>query len=144
MAVQYSVRSARGGAEAVEAAREIVDEIVQILKSGMDAHGRTGAVPWFGGAQLFRMARDDQTLEATPGIAHAEKFHAVEHRLECRLRTWFEDDPEAPVKSRFQKWCPGCSGMAGWRTVSTSGRVLSQLASARPCLWCCFMRTEAV
>src|SRR5229473_8242527 len=96
MAVQYSVRSARGGAEAVEAAREIVDEIVQILKSGMDAHGRTGAVPWFGGAQLFRMARDDQTLEATPGIAHAEKFHAVEHRLECRLRTWFEDDPEEP------------------------------------------------
>src|SRR5260221_9444259 len=91
-----SVASARGGVEAIEAAREIVDEIVDILEPGMDAHRRTGAVPRFGGAQLFRMARDDEALEAAPGIPHAEKLHAVEHRLECRPRTWFEDDAEEP------------------------------------------------
>src|SRR5438552_13383520 len=99
MAVQYSVKSVRGGAETIEAAREIVDEIIDILKPRMDAHGRTGAVPWFGGAQLFRVAGNYQALEAAPGIAHAEKLHAVEHRLECRLRTWFEDDPEEPRRA---------------------------------------------
>src|SRR5439155_24408955 len=96
MAVQYSVKSARGGAETVEAVREIVDEIVDILKPRMDAHGRPGAPPWSGGAQLFGVARNYQTLEAAPGIAHAEKLHTVEHRLESQPRTGFEDDPEEP------------------------------------------------
>src|SRR5258708_35504128 len=76
----------------LEAAREVIDEIVDILEPGMDAQRRTGLAPRLGGAQLLRMARDDQALEAAPGIAHAEEVHAVEHGLDRRLRTGLEDD----------------------------------------------------
>src|SRR5437763_14310677 len=86
--------SARGGVEPLEAVREIVDEIVGILEPGMDAQGRAGLAPRLRGAQLLRMARDDQALEAAPGIAHAEELHAVEHRLDRRLRARLEHEAE--------------------------------------------------
>src|SRR5258707_10319989 len=88
--------SARGGVEALEATREIVDEVVDILEPGMDAQRRTCLLPGPGGAQLLRVAGNDQALEAAPGIAHAEQRHAVEHGVDRRLRVGLEDDTEEP------------------------------------------------
>ena len=38
--------------------------------------------------------RDDEALEAAPGIAHPEKVQPVEHRGERLVRTGLEDDRE--------------------------------------------------
>ena len=82
-------------------------------------------------AIVFRVERQDQALEAPPGIAHAEQAEPVEHGGEPFVGTGFstiENKPEAPVKSRFQIVCPGSEGRPGWITRATSGRAASQRA----------------
>src|SRR5260221_10837310 len=88
--------SACGCVEALEAAREVVDEIVDILETGMDAQGRAIAAPGLRGAQGLRVGGDDQALEAAPRKTHAEELHTVEHRLERRLRARLQHDSEQP------------------------------------------------
>lgn len=40
-----------------------------------------------------------------------------------------ENEPDEPVKSRFQISGPGQDGKAGWSTVSTSGRTANHFAT---------------
>src|SRR5258708_29687992 len=105
--------SACGGVEPLEAAREVVDEVVDILEPGMDAQGRAGLAPGLGGAQLLRVARDDQALEAAPGIAHAEELHAVEHGFDRRRGAGLEDEAEESRGAAEIAFPDLMAGMAG-------------------------------
>src|SRR5439155_14758379 len=61
----------------------------------------------------------------------------------CGLSTT-ENSPLAPVKSRCHRSCPVAPAKAGWRTSSTSGRVLSHSAILSALFICRSSRTSIV
>ena len=65
-----------------------------ILEADREAQARPAGIPLRGGLHALRIDRDDQALEPAPAPAHAEEAHAVEHRVDARLRDRLEHDGE--------------------------------------------------
>ncbi len=98
------------GGKRGEAAFEIGDEVLDRFEADMEAHRRTAGLPACRGAYRRAVERNGEALIAAPRSADAEQFELVEegeHRLLRHRLEHHAEQPEAPVKSRFQMAWPG-------------------------------------
>src|SRR5688572_22040882 len=64
---------------AIEPRAEVGLEVLEILKTHMDAEHVAALVPIDGGADAFGVDGQAQALISTPGIAHPEQLKVVDH-----------------------------------------------------------------
>src|SRR5262249_18297597 len=80
--VQSSVDLGRF-AQPRKSAFEIVNQIIDVLESNMDANRWTGRVPPCAGPQRGRISGDHQAFVSAPAVPELEKIHVIEERGEC-------------------------------------------------------------
>src|ERR1700730_5491241 len=86
-------------AQLVEAAIEILDQILGILESDVEAQRRSFRSPTRRGAAAFGAGRQDQAFKAAPAGADTEQVERVDHRIDGRLGCRLEDDAEQPARA---------------------------------------------
>ena len=93
--VTPDVRSARGR-EACEPGFEVGAQVVDVLKTDMEAQRRALGAPLRRRAIAARIERDDEALVAAPREAHAEQLKPVEHRGDGGCWHRLQDHREEP------------------------------------------------
>ena len=90
------IRDAALRREPREARGQVGDQVVRVLEPDGKPQARPARVPRRGRLHALRIDRDDEALEAAPAPAHAEEAHAIEHRVDARLRDRLQHDGEQP------------------------------------------------
>lgn len=75
-----------------EAGLEIGLQVLDVLETYMETNRGARSSPRGRSAIIARVERQDEALEATPGIAHAEQADAVEHGGKRAVRYGLQDE----------------------------------------------------
>src|SRR5580704_19530416 len=111
------------GAELVEAAFQVLDQVLRVFEADVEAQGRTFRLPARRGAAAYWIGRQDQALITTPARPDPEQIERIDHCVYRRFGGWFEDDDEQPAGPekialpQFVAWIVGQSGVEHTRDL---------------------------